>query len=228
VFGYVSIGAAAEPLPELGVPQGEPPSYAPAEIASGHGQPAAAADPTVGRYVVRNDSADWVNSANSFLSGLQTANFFGSPIPFTNSQYYWAMPFEYVSNKDSFINSVNIALTESHGNWGVFSTRDNQDDLETSRTRLLRAVFEARDAVVLDIGDVGKAGHGVLGLDLGFGEGAEDLVDAGHSLLVLAFALLVHVAEQFQALSERFVAFGKFFEPFVYGHALVCSCRFGS
>jgi hypothetical protein len=128
VFGYVSIGAAAEPLPELGVLQGEPPSYAPAEIASGHSQPAAAGDPTVGRYVVRNDSADWVNSANSFLSGLQTANFFGSPIPFTNSQYYWAMPFEYVSNKDSFINSVNIALTESHGNWGVFSTRDNHDD----------------------------------------------------------------------------------------------------
>ena len=27
------------------------------------------------------------------------------------------------------MNSVNIALTEVHGNWGLFSTRDNHDDL---------------------------------------------------------------------------------------------------
>jgi hypothetical protein len=129
LFGYVWIGAGLEPLPELGVLTGAPPSYAPQRRAQAPAQPAVAGDPTVGRYVVRNDSADWVNSANGFLNGLQLANFFGSPIPFTDSQYYWAEPFEYVSDKDGFINSVHIALTESHGNWGVFSTRDNQDDL---------------------------------------------------------------------------------------------------
>src|SRR5215471_14548882 len=129
VYGYVWIGEGFEPLPELGVLNGAPPTYAPQKRAQRVAQPAAAGDPMVGRYVVRNDSADWVNSANSFLGGLQMANFFGSPIPLTDSQYYWAEPFEYVSDKDAFINSVHIALTESHGNWGVFSTRDNHDDL---------------------------------------------------------------------------------------------------
>jgi hypothetical protein len=35
----------------------------------------------------------------------------------------------FLSEKDSFVNSVQIALTDVHGNWGLFSTRDNHDDL---------------------------------------------------------------------------------------------------
>ena len=132
VFGYISIGLAAEPLPELGVVQGTAPFYAPRRIAAKTGAGGSKApipgDPTVGRYVVRNDNAGWVNSANGFMSNLQLANFFGSSIPFTDSQYYWAEPFEYVSDKDSYINSVNIALTESHGNWDLFTTLQNNAD----------------------------------------------------------------------------------------------------
>ncbi len=90
-------------------------------------------DPTIGRYVVRNDTDEWVKSANEFLGGIRIATgpFFGSSIPFTDSQYYWAEPFEFISNKNDFINSVNIALCEVHGNWGIFSTRDNSHDLVT-------------------------------------------------------------------------------------------------
>jgi hypothetical protein len=128
VFGYVPFGTAMEALPELGVLKGDPPAHAPRKHKAMPAQMVAAGDPTIGRYVVRDDSADWVNSANSFMSNLQLANAFGSPIPFTNSQYYWAEPFEYVSNKDSFINSVNVALTESHGNWGLFTTEKNNAD----------------------------------------------------------------------------------------------------
>ncbi len=128
VFGYVPVGAPVEALPELGVLNGKPPAYAPKKHSAMPETVAAAGDPTIGRYVVRDDSPDWVNSANNFLGSLREANFFGSPIPFTDSQYYWAEPFEYESNKDSFINSVNIALTESHGNWGLFTTEKNNAD----------------------------------------------------------------------------------------------------
>jgi hypothetical protein len=70
-----------------------------------------------------------VSSANEFLDGLSEAQLvFGSPISFTDSQYFWAEPFEFVSDKNNFVNSVHIALNEVHGNWGWFSTRDNNDD----------------------------------------------------------------------------------------------------
>jgi Family of unknown function (DUF6345) len=130
VVGYVSIGEPLEPLPVLGVSQGVLPGEprgqderraAPSSPTLG--------DPTVGRYVVRNDSGDWVTSANNFLANLQGAGIFFVTPGFTDSQYYWAEPFEFLSDKDNFVNSVNIALNEVHGNWGLFSTRDNHDDL---------------------------------------------------------------------------------------------------
>lgn len=131
VFGYVPIGKEPEPLPVLGILQGKPPEEPPI-LSRGNGaaDPVPPGDPTVGRYVVRNDSDEWVTSANEFLDGLNEGGiFFGSPISFTNSQYYWAEPFEFISDKDNFVNSVHIALNEVHGNWGLFSTRDNADDL---------------------------------------------------------------------------------------------------
>lgn len=130
VFGYVSIGEQPEPLPVLGVRRGELPGEPPElDKVNRSPHPAPPGDPTVGRYVVRNDTDEWVTSANEFLGGLNEAqSFFGGPISFTDSQYYWAEPFEFVSDKDSFVNSVHIALNEVHGNWNWFSTRDNNDD----------------------------------------------------------------------------------------------------
>jgi len=128
LFGYVSIGSAPESLPKLGAGPGKKP-----KAPKGAKPPAAPppGDRTVGRYVVRNDSSEWVTSANEYLAGLR-GNFLGfqfSPsIPFTDSQYYWAYPYLFESDKNSFVNSVQIALNEVHGNWWWFSTRDNNDD----------------------------------------------------------------------------------------------------
>ena len=47
--------------------------------------------PSIGRYVVRQDNAGWVTSANSFLSGLKTAGLFNGISPI-DRQYYWAEP----------------------------------------------------------------------------------------------------------------------------------------
>jgi Family of unknown function (DUF6345) len=130
VTGYVPLSEELEPLPVIGGQQGPAPSEPRNSSGQHHDRLSVPpGDPTVGRYVVRNDDQGWVNSANGFFSSLMLANFLGSPIPFTNAQYYWAEPFEFLSDKESFVDSVNIALTEVHGNWGLFSTRDNQDDL---------------------------------------------------------------------------------------------------
>ena len=137
VFGHVSIGHAPEELPVLGKRHGpvphEPAKHAPYEHAA---TPAHALQGAlrVGRYVVREDSQGWVDSANSFFSLLQASEAVApllgrQPIPFANAQYYWAEPRLFLDEKDSFVNSVHIALTEVHGNWGLFSTRDNHDDL---------------------------------------------------------------------------------------------------
>ena len=130
VIGYVPLSEELEPLPVVGDRKGA----APSEPRRGREQgreraPVPPGDPTVGRYVVRNDAQGWVDSANGFYANLMLANFLGSPIPFTDAQYYWAEPFEFLSDKDSFVNSVNLALNEVHGNWGLFSTRDDKDDL---------------------------------------------------------------------------------------------------
>jgi len=137
VFGHVSIGHAPEALPVLGKRHGhlpqEPAQHEPYERAAKSGL-TLQGNINVGRYVVRDDSQGWVDSANNFFANLQAseviAPIFGrQPIPFVNSQYYWAEPRLFLDDKDSFVNSVQIALTEVHGNWGLFSTRDNHDDL---------------------------------------------------------------------------------------------------
>ena len=130
VIGYVPLSEELEPLPVVGDRKGAAPSEPRRVREQGRERaPVPPGDPTVGRYVVRNDAQGWVDSANGFYANLMLANFLGSPIPFTDAQYYWAEPFEFLSDKDSFVNSVNLALNEVHGNWGLFSTRDNQDDL---------------------------------------------------------------------------------------------------
>ncbi len=130
VVGYIPLAEELEPLPVIGRQNGLSPNE-PQRAGNQRRRQGSASpnDPTVGRYVVRNDAQGWVDSANGFFANLQLANVFGSPIPFSNDQYYWAEPYEFLTDKDSFVNSVNIALNEVHGNWGLFSTRDNHDDL---------------------------------------------------------------------------------------------------
>lgn len=88
-------------------------------------------DPTIGRYIVRADSLEWIDSATAFYSNLQLATSFGSSLTFTDSQYLAADPTMFVSQKNSFINTVQIALNEVHGDWGEFTTYRNYGDIVT-------------------------------------------------------------------------------------------------
>src|SRR5262249_5053374 len=109
VMGYVPGGNPLEPIPSLTRPPGALPTTP--KKTSGSTNPG---DPTVGRYVVRNDDPNWVANANELMAGLDS--FFGNFF-FTNSQYFWAEPFEFNTNEASFINSVNIADNAVHGDW---------------------------------------------------------------------------------------------------------------
>lgn len=142
IAGYIPIGTVLEPIPSVNakgvggpaVPQGAPsnlpvsewmPTEPPAQMAAMEIPPD---DPTIGRYVVRNDYAGWVNSANGFWNGLQASGY-GSY--FTNAQYYWAYPFETGSSKNSYVNAVHVALLEVHGDWWIWSTYQDWGDIGT-------------------------------------------------------------------------------------------------
>jgi hypothetical protein len=150
VVGYIAVGTDKAPLESIpaltdkligppSVPQGaptnlplselmptEPPSAA-QMAAMAHTEPPLG-DPTVGRYVVRNDYGGWVNSANGFWNGLGWSGYGGY---FSNSQYYWAYPYEYQGSKNYYINSVNVALSEVHGDWWLWTTYQSWGDVVT-------------------------------------------------------------------------------------------------
>jgi Family of unknown function (DUF6345) len=84
--------------------------------------------PTIGRYVVRQDNAGWVTSANSFLSGLRAAKLLNPSFAPVDRQYFWAEPRLFTDENHEFVDGVEVALTEVHGNWGLFTTLKNNAD----------------------------------------------------------------------------------------------------
>ena len=120
VVGYVPVGATVEPIPDLSGTASHGPS-------GGASQNSITPDgwgtgETLGAYVVRNDDANWVNSANAFAGALAGTGL-------ARTQYYWAYPYEFTSSANSYINSVNVADTEVHGDWWLFTTYQNWGDL---------------------------------------------------------------------------------------------------
>ncbi|MBG6055851.1 hypothetical protein IWX81_002279 [Salinibacterium sp. CAN_S4] len=83
--------------------------------------------PIIGRYVVRADNAGWVTSANSFLAGLRSATPSTGISPI-DRQYFWAEPRLFTSENRDFVDAVQVALTEVHGDWSLFSTLRNNAD----------------------------------------------------------------------------------------------------
>ncbi|KAJ2935017.1 hypothetical protein H1R20_g2068, partial [Candolleomyces eurysporus] len=80
---------------------------------------------TVGRYVVRNDARPFLQSAINTWKNLRGSKL----VNFVNSQYYWGNDNMYISRKDRYVNSVNVAYTEGHGNWHLFTTEENCCDV---------------------------------------------------------------------------------------------------
>jgi hypothetical protein len=130
ILGYIPIGQdSPEPIPSLHpnkeVAQPTAPTP-PSQVNKRGERRSVLPNIKVGRYVVRDDYPQWVTNANNFLSNLQIPSAVAN---FVNSQYYWAYPYLFTSSKNSYINSVQIADIEVHGNWHVFSTEKNCCDL---------------------------------------------------------------------------------------------------
>jgi hypothetical protein len=117
LIGYVPFAKALEPLPSLSESGGTSPT---ADVLAPKNSILFNASFTisVGRYVVRHDDPGWVQDANDFWNSLTS----WMPSLFSNSQYFWASPNEFTTQKDLFVNSVNLALNEVHGDWWSFST----------------------------------------------------------------------------------------------------------
>lgn len=131
LLGYVPFAKALEPLPSLGTSGAASPTAAPRPAPKVLAPKRSslfsngANTISVGMYAVRNDDAGWVNDANAFWSALSSTR----PGWFSLSQYYWAQPFEFTTQKDAYVNSVNLALTEVHGDWWLFTTFQNWGDV---------------------------------------------------------------------------------------------------
>ncbi len=163
VLGYVPIGKPLEAIPSLldepavlpqdqplaktltvpglagAAPQNAGPRAFPATHAAGGGS-----NPTVGRYVVRNDDAGWVNDANAFWNNISKSS------AFSNKQYYWAIPQQFTSNAINRVNAVNIALTEAHGDWWYFTTYQNYGDGVNITSDIASSGYGAGSGGVLD------------------------------------------------------------------------------
>jgi len=123
ILGFVPAVRAFEQLPiTLRRPTKFPKLAAPKPIARVRNN-----RPTIGRYVVRQDNNGWVTSANSFLAGLRAAGTLNGFAPI-DRQYYWAEPRLFTDENHAFVDAVQVALTEVHGNWGLFTTLQNNAD----------------------------------------------------------------------------------------------------
>jgi len=124
VSGSISVGNASAPIKP--VPAQNYPQNGAAGLSKRDGSPL-----TVGRYVVRADSLEWLNSATAFWDNLELSSTFGGTLTFTDKQYLAANPTMFTTQKNDFVNSVQIALNEVHGNWWEFSTYKNTGDIVT-------------------------------------------------------------------------------------------------
>lgn len=143
IAGYVPVGAALEPIPDLAAsvsgdkpstssaPGDDPPSPKPAAAATTGGV-GGVSTISVGEFA----NADWPNSsayldmANNFLSGLDFGHIFEAGEPSFTRTIWWTAYNWQVNSPSSkqWMNAVNVAYTEPHGDWWLNTTLSNDAD----------------------------------------------------------------------------------------------------
>jgi hypothetical protein len=72
----------------------------------------------------------YINSRN-FLDALhasQDSPFNPNLIEFVDSQYLYMCPYQFTTDKESYIDSVHIADIETYGGWNEFTTYEQSPD----------------------------------------------------------------------------------------------------
>jgi hypothetical protein len=130
VRGYVPVGRLVEPLPVLGMDAAGPsptaPTSAQANARRALGNPNQI---TLGQYVNRECTSgppNCLDMANAYVSGFDNplAALLGFPA-IDRTQYYWAYSFEVLGAANAYLNAVNVAYTNPHGDWWLNTTIGN-------------------------------------------------------------------------------------------------------
>ena len=128
IAGYVPIGTPREPIPDLAAaPSGPRPGMTPLQ-AGGKPKGAMGAAPIAGDISLGEfANQDWTTSnaylemANSFLSGLSSG-----VQPVSRTIWWTAYPWQVVGPQSKrWMNAVNVAYTEPHGDWLLNTTLSN-------------------------------------------------------------------------------------------------------
>jgi hypothetical protein len=129
VAGYVPIGKPLEPIPDLAAaPTGERPGVTkPEEHQAALNTAPTPGDITLGEFVNQDwpTSGAYLDMANNFFSGLAS----GSQ-PVNRTLWWTAYPWQVVGPQSkNWMNAVNVAYTEPHGDWLINSTLSNCCDI---------------------------------------------------------------------------------------------------
>src|SRR5215470_6840669 len=81
-----------------------------------------AGDREIGGYVDQAEDR-FVRNVWNFVKNFQSPQHVGAH-SWTTGQYFWAEPFEFVTNKSSFVDSMDLAYFSGHGAPYVFATHD--------------------------------------------------------------------------------------------------------
>jgi hypothetical protein len=124
ISGFVPVGAALEPVPDLAAaPRGALPTQPQRAADDVRFSPNAVASSriTLGEYVnTDTTNGAYIDMSNHFLSGLTFLDsiFPGFTPTVTRTQWYYAYPFEVNSPSSRYyMNAVNVAYTVPHGDW---------------------------------------------------------------------------------------------------------------
>ncbi|MGA8367690.1 MAG: DUF6345 domain-containing protein [Candidatus Acidiferrales bacterium] len=128
IAGYVPLGKTLEPIPDLAaeptgpLPEVTKPSL-PGQPVGAISSPATPGDITLGEFVNQDwpTSSAYLDMANNFFSGLAS----GSQ-PVSRTLWWTAYAWQVVGPQSkNFLNAVNVAYTEPHGDWWVNTTLSN-------------------------------------------------------------------------------------------------------
>lgn len=133
ISGFVPVGKLVEGIPAIGtgayaastgpsptVPRGS-------ALAQGLRTNGGTNAVSLGEYANRDGAM--LGMANELNNGLSSfSGWFGPPI--ARTQWYWAYPWEVAGpSSGSYLNAVNIAYTQPHGDWYINTTLSNWADL---------------------------------------------------------------------------------------------------
>lgn len=129
VRGYVPMGKLAEALPVIGDhPQTGPLPSAPTPARSFERRPDGnPSEITLGEYVNRNClfTNNCYDMSGAYLNGFDSVLPFWYGPPIERTQYYFAYSFEVLGSSQYYLNSVNVAYTNPHGDWYLNTTIGN-------------------------------------------------------------------------------------------------------